>query len=354
MLRTTLLTVLSFVAFQASAKIWRVNNNTGISADFTTLQAAHNGAASGDTLHLEGSPSNYGGLTCTKNLVILGPGYFLDENPNTQSLAQTAKVTAVTFNVGSEGSQIMGLDFQGNTLTVQAHDIVIRRNRFSTTNGASSDYSCGDIRLYYLNTNSNIAVKNIIISQNYGVSISVNSASTGILITNNFISVNSHYGEGSTSGCLTAHANAILLIQNNIFRRGKLNVSNSSITNNIMWTGFFEGTANLVANNLAGGTQFGATNGNQASVTMTDVFVGTGTGISPDGQWKLKAGSPALGAGYGSTGANPIDAGMYSGQTPYVLAGQPPMPAIYFFENQPVGSNTDPIDVSIKVKSAGN
>ncbi|RZL18408.1 MAG: hypothetical protein EOO96_27415 [Pedobacter sp.] len=87
---------------------------------------------------------------------------------------------------------------------------------------------------------------------------------------------------------------------------------------------------------------------------MGTVFIGKGTGISSDGQWKLKAGSPAIGAGYGSTPTTPIDAGMFSGNTPYVLAGQPSMPSIYFFENQPVGSNSDPIDVTIKVKSAGN
>jgi len=67
--------------------------------------------------------------------------------------------------------------------------------------------------------------------------------------------------------------------------------------------------------------------------------------------FKLKAGSPALGAGYGSTAQNPVDAGMYGGSTPYVLSGIPAIPSIYFFANQPVGSNSDPIDVQIKVRS---
>ena len=50
------------------AKIWRVNNNIGITANFTTLQAAHDGAAAGDTVYLESSPTSYGGLNCTKKL----------------------------------------------------------------------------------------------------------------------------------------------------------------------------------------------------------------------------------------------------------------------------------------------
>ncbi len=32
----------------AQSKIWRVNNNPGVAADFTTALAAHNGAAAGD------------------------------------------------------------------------------------------------------------------------------------------------------------------------------------------------------------------------------------------------------------------------------------------------------------------
>jgi hypothetical protein len=84
---------------------------------------------------------------------------------------------------------------------------------------------------------------------------------------------------------------------------------------------------------------------------MSTVFVGAGEGISQDGQWKLRQGSPAIGAGFGSTSGSPIDAGMYGGQASYVLSGMPPVPSIYFFENQPIGSNTDPIDVTVKVKS---
>jgi hypothetical protein len=182
----------------------------------------------------------------------------------------------------------------------------------------------------------------------------VNNPSTGILITNNFIAVDGWQGDGSGGTCLGTHASAIVLVQNNIFRRGKIIAYNSNFTNNIMVNGFFEGTGNLYSNNIASGTQFGTANGNQDNVVMTNVFVGAGTGVSTDGQWKLKAGSPALGAGYGSTAQNPIDAGMYSGQNSYILAGMPPMPAVYSFEVQPIGSNSDPIDVKVKVKSAGN
>ena len=204
-----------------------------------------------------------------------------------------------------------------------------------------------------INTNSQtgLPLSNIVVSQNFGLTINVAAKATGILITNNYCATSSWYGEENTISALQADPTSICLVQNNIFRRGAVNVTNSSFTNNIMITGTFSGTGNLLANNLGNNTQFGSTNGNKQNVTMSSVFVGTGAGISTDGQYKLKVGSPAIGAGYGSTAGNQIDAGMFGGTRPYILAGLPPVPSVYFFENDPIGSNTDPITVNIKVKS---
>src|SRR4051812_28120195 len=118
MLKSTfsLICIVCLSVTSSYAKIWRVNNNPNVTADFTTLSAAHTGASSGDTLHLEGSPTSYGSMTCTKKLVIIGPGFFLSQNPNTQALKQTARVDNISFNVGSAGSEIMGLDFNGSSL----------------------------------------------------------------------------------------------------------------------------------------------------------------------------------------------------------------------------------------------
>ena len=121
-----------------------------------------------------------------------------------------------------------------------------------------------------------------------------------------------------------------------------------------MVAGSFEGAGNVVVNNIGNATQFGNANGNQQNVSMANVFVGAGENISPDGQWKLKAGSPAIGAAYGSTAEKPIDIGIFGNYTPYVLSGLPPIPTIYFIENEPIGSDTDPVSVTIKVKSVGN
>lgn len=340
-----------FFAFSASAKIWRVNNNSGVAADFTTLSAAHSGASSGDTLHLEASPTSYGSATFTKKLVVIGPGYFADQNPNTQATKQTAIVNSINLYAGAAGSVVSGLDFNGGSISVQASDVVIRRNKFSQANGANFDYYCGSITTYTNYQGDNAPVSNVIISQNFGVSINISNASTGILISNNYLSWNSYYGDATTNNVLVFHANAMGIVQNNIIRRGRVSINNSTITNNIMVAGSYSGSGNLVSNNLANASQFGTDNNNKANVDMGAVFLGSGTGISNDGQWKLASGSPAIGAGYGSTAQNPVDAGIYSGHTPYVLSGLPAVPSIYYFENKPVGSNSDPITVTIKVKS---
>jgi hypothetical protein len=115
-----------------------------------------------------------------------------------------------------------------------------------------------------------------------------------------------------------------------------------------MFVGFIDGSGNLISNNIANNTQFGNADGNKQNIDMATVFESTG---SYDAYFKLKAGSPAIGAGYGSTVQTPVDCGMFGGSTSYVLSGIPAIPSIYFFANQPVGSNSDPIDVQVKVRS---
>ena len=338
-----------FIVTNSFAKIWRVNNNSSVTANFTSLIAAHNSATvnAGDTLHLEASATSYGGLTITKKLTIIGPGYLLNENLNLQAVPLSAKVDAITINESGAGTVLIGLDFVNSNLQIFASNIVVRRCRFSS----ADDSQVGTINIYYHSTSSSIPANNIVIAENYGLIIMVNYPSSSILISNNYLTRHGFEGDGTTAEIIGMHANAVALIQNNIFRKGRVNASNSSLINNIMYAGSFVGSGNMVLNNIGNTTQFGNTDGNQESVVMSNVFLGAGTGISRDKQWQLKAGSPAIGAGNGSTPGSPIDCGMFGGHKPYVLSGIPPIPAIYSFTNQPVGSNTDPIDVTIKVRS---
>ena len=339
-----LIAVVTIISNAAFAKIWRVNNNTGVNANFTTLQDAHDGAASGDTIYLESSATNYGGLTCSKKLIIIGTGYLLDQNQGLQAFTLPSQVTTINLNSGSSGTIIDGIFVINiSTITINSlSDIIIRRCYFAYSGGTSIvDYYTGNIAI-------NGAGSNIFITQNFDVKISNSGTYTGILISNNYLAANGYAGDAATETCVQLSPTTVAIIKNNILRRGMLSASNSNISNNIMYSGSITGSGNLIANNIGNGTQFGTTDGNKSNVDMATVFELTG---SVDAAWKLKAGSPAIGAGYGSTNQNPVNCGMFGGSTPYALSGIPAIPSIYFFANQPVGSNSDPIDVQIKVKS---
>lgn len=335
------------LAMNSSARIIRVNNNPGTATQYTTLAAAHAAAVAGDTLHLEGSPNGYGSATIDKKLVIIGPGYYLAENPNSQYSPQSAKVGNIKMYTGSKGSVLMGLDFSGGELEIYSDGIIVKRNRFVRAYGNNSpENSVARITVGYLyprQGNEYIPVNNIFVLQNYGVSVDVNYASTGLLIANNYLLP--YYS------CLDMHANSDGIIRNNIFK-GSVIVSNgSTFQNNIMFSGTFSGTPMVFSNNMANQTQFGSINGNKGNVVMTTVFAGQGSLPYSDRQWVLKEGSPAKGAGYSDDPQVQVDAGMFGGQLPYVLAGLPSVPAIYHFEVTPIGSDTEPVNVTIKAKS---
>ena len=135
---------------QVDAKIWRVNNlsnydgstlwgdNFGGTAAYPVFNQINQAVAfgivnDGDTIHVEGSTANYAGATITKKLVIIGTGYFLTDNPKTNSNTLETKVRYFIFNANSEGSQVIGIRMVhgGNTadgiVYVNVSGITIKR-----------------------------------------------------------------------------------------------------------------------------------------------------------------------------------------------------------------------------------
>jgi hypothetical protein len=100
--------------------IWRVNNNPGKSCDFTNLTDALRSSEVkvGDTIHIEGSVTPYGKTpqtatncdTVRKRLVIIGPGYQLSDNPETQHNKESAKVRTIHIAPTAAGTVIAGLE----------------------------------------------------------------------------------------------------------------------------------------------------------------------------------------------------------------------------------------------------
>jgi hypothetical protein len=344
-MKTLLLIVFLFVVNLSFAKIWIVDSNTGSTAkDFTDLQAAHDGATAGDTLYLIGSPVNYisGELLVAKRLVIIGPGYFLNQNANLQANLNTALINntganAITFNAGSEGAVLMGVTLIG-TLTINANNILIKRNYISQSGTFD---------------NVLINASNIIVSQNYIYSyiatnstvIKISSGLSGILIANNYLHHNCSNGcGGGTLLALLSASTSSLEVSNNIFF-GYVTVANSLVQNNIALNTIFTSTASLVRNNSGtAGNYFPNGNGNNSNASdFTNAFVPTGTS---DGKWQLGASSLFIGTGYNGT-----DRGIFGGAEPYVLSGIPPIPTIYFLTAPTIGEKNTGLPVQIKVKS---
>ncbi len=314
MKKIILLAVCSLSLIIAQAKIWRVNNVPGIMADFTTAQAAHNGATANDTIYLESSPTSYGSLTTTKKLTWIGLGYFLPQNPGLQFHYNAGYISAIQVNPGSDGS---------------VFEINLTNSDFTIT-------SCANITLQRCYIESGLAVNgtsnHITINQCYlnvgngAMYIQPSSTQFDFVLTNNIIRTNQII--------INQNAYQVTVNNNTFFSNGNppnsgSTFDNATISNNIFYgvsttTLYDAGYPSNVTNNLwvqYNNPTFVGTNGNIFASTFASVFV---AGSSPDGQYKLVAGSPAIG-----TGAGGVDIGAYGGANPYILSMIPPIPTIY-------------------------
>jgi hypothetical protein len=302
----------------AYAGKWRINN-TGLQANFTTIQAAHDAITvlAGDTLYLESSVVGYGTLSSTKKLVIIGPGNFLGENDSTQYNLAPAMISATFFMAGSEGTIVTGVYFVGYVY-VNANNILFKRTRISSLDFSNNASNCVftqgyvDLRMYVYDGSSNIQISNSIFAHSaaYDASLTMYPSTSGT-ITNNIFNTN--------------HSVANATYRNNISTGAPGTFRDSFTTTN-----------SSISNNIGAGTQYPTGNGNQQNIDMTTVFTYTG---SSDGLWKLKAGSPAIGAGYGG-----VDCGVFGGSAPYVLSMLPTLPAIWLID-------INGLNVTVKAKS---
>ena len=303
------------------AKIWRVNN-TGVPADFTTAQAANDAGtvANGDTIHFEPSGTTYGNLLLNKRLVIIGNGYFLgsvltNSNPDLQANTATSIIDNLYVQGGGSSSVIMGMTFTTVYIgwLTPVNNLLFRRNRVTSV---LSFYTAG--------------TTNVQIMQCYfDGSIGQSGSHTNVMIANNII----------IQG-VTFDADDNGTFQNNILHATGIayasSFQNFTLRSNILLAGSISLTTCLVEFNLANATQFGTASGNQQNVDMSTAFAGYPTigSNSYDGRYILKAGSPAIAAGYGS-----VDCGAYGNTPTYVKSGMPDVPSIYKLSVPPIVTN---------------
>ena len=291
------------------AKIWRVNNNPGTLADFTTAQAANDnaGVLPGDSIHLEPSITSYGDLTCTKRLIWFSIGNFLAIHPNEEYSLNAGRIDLLTADAAGSNNSVFHINAGAANISASG----IRLDR-CLLNG-----------LFQIGLGGT-SIKMVIINSYLKSLVAVYFADS-ITITNNIIESALTVSSNCTYAAITQ--NVI-----NAHAAGGNNISNSRVENNIFNQATFAYTFTncTVQYNMSGlAGILPAGNHNQNAIDMSTVFVDN-NGID-DASFVLKAGSPAIGAGSGSPAS---DLGAFGGSSPFKLAMQPAIPSIYYIRTQ--------------------
>lgn len=331
--KTFTLSLFAFLISSVSfAKIWRVNNNAGVSANFTTAQAAVSSASvvNGDTLHFEGNSVSYGDISdLNKSLVLIGAGYYLNNwtspvqfNPNSAKIDNISKISALNV-------QLIGIEFS----SVYLYSSNFQMSR-CLVNSA----------LYLYGTSNNVAIRQNWIGSIYGSGAEV---VTNLILSNNLISSYIYFYGGNDNG---------IIEYNNFGVSGytslNLGDANFSFRNNIIVgasSGFGNFANSSVEYNMAEGNLLPAGFNNQNNVSMTGnaVFVNNSY-VAPynDKNFMLSTNSPAKTAGAGGT---PI--GSYASTNSYIPSGIPPIPTIYSLSLPSATATGSTIQVTFSSKS---
>lgn len=357
----------------ASATVYRVNNLPGVSANFSTMSAAISAASVDDTLYVEGSYLSYGVVTLTKRLVIIGTGYFLTDNSQTQAYPNSSRFDRLVITAaGAAGSTVTGIHVENTSSSVTT-------NPFAMVDITANNVSL--VRCYFHQAASvpastwtgatlRISANNTVVTQCFiyqsrvttttGTGFDVYAvrieSGNGIVLSNNIIKLGAKTTvyDVLTQRAINMSTNSSANIINNVIM-GRMDVYNSVFQNNIQIIGSVTASSsfnqsgsfpNVVNNNIGNSTQFGAANGNQSNVNMTNVFTYTPGNENVDNHYMLKAGSPAIAAGISGE-----DCGAYGGQGAFKLSVIPSIPAIFQAAIPATGNTSDGITINIKSKA---
>ncbi len=131
MKKTIVFAVAAMLTLGANARILRVNNTSGSSAPYQTIEAALEAANEGDTIMVDASTQTYGLVDIAKRVVVLGPGYWLAENGITEEGPSYAMLGSGVQNptITAEGVVIKGMSFYRG-ITIKAPKAVINKCLF--------------------------------------------------------------------------------------------------------------------------------------------------------------------------------------------------------------------------------
>ena len=291
----------------AHAKIWRVNNNAGVSANFTTITSAvaNSSVVNGDTLYVEGSATNYDGVTLTKRLVVIGTGYLLSgagSNTGLQFNPNPSTLGNVTLDSLASGSTFVGLTI----------------NAYMNSNVDNITFARCSLNLQQFNFIPNsFAISNLLVKQCKAyVALNTFKVENPQVINCIFVSSQAQLGN-----CING------LFRNNTLITGGATLNNCYVSNNVFSSSSLTLSNCLVKYNVSNQNNLPdpVLNNNKVNQNAALFFLG---GASADSQYQLGASSPALTAGEPINGITP-DAGAFGTADPYRLSGIPAIPAIY-------------------------
>ena len=363
------ISVLAFYSANAQ-NIINVNNiASGVIADYTTLQDAVTNAQAGDIIYLYPSSISYGNVTIDKQVTIIGPGYWVLNNPSLGILTYAGNgiINDITIGAAGSGTMITGCDFNYMAADGVGNMVVSRcrvRNRIYLKN-TSNVLVEGN---YFDQVNNN---NNGSLTDDNWMHLSANTNNNSLIVRANlFYAYNEYSHDGN---CIQSKNDRYLdniligttsnaIVENNVFR-DRCHFNNSIIRNNIFLmtdqlasyeNGCFDNpisynssTCNLTYNVLVK-NQTGLPPSNKINVDINSLFEGYPTqgSRSFDDRFMLKAGSPAIGAGAGG-----IDCGAFDGVSPYRLSGLPFIPVVYELNGPSQGTSIEGIDVNVKLRS---
>lgn len=317
--------ILTLTATPLAAAILTVDNKPGSVAMFTNLQDAYNAAQQDDMIVLAASPTSYGNIFVYKRLHFRGPGYLLNQNgvPGTELAGNQAQLSlALTSDniLGtSTGSTVAELRVGGSVGSVSA----------------TFDKCFIDL----MNVSGSVSI-----TRSYISSISADGAKGSVTIRDSISTSEINLPSSSNNGTGIGTVDRCVLV---ILRGDRVgNTVTSSIIVNDNWSAatFAGNYKDSISHCMAvGGSFLPGGNNNINGANLQDVFLATG---SDDARWRLKAASPALGAGLDG-----VDLGAFGGVQPYILSGLPSKPRLTRFIAPAVATEASGLRIELEAKS---
>ncbi len=310
-----------------------IDNNSGSTTTYQTIQAAHDAATAGDIIYVQPSGTSYGAVTIDKELTIVG-----------RSHSETSKVSQIdAIIIRSSDVTLKGLSFSSLYPQSSGAPIAPPFERLTISECKASSVQLGEGYAAPTVTMDDIVVRGCVLtSSNY-----IYEDATNVLFSNNIF---------TSGGPLSIYNTTSAVIANNVFKfESNLNLYNynpsgTAILYNNMFisnysldaTVYFSaadfnlsnnltynyGAGNVVFANQSGGTYLDSNTLVDTDPLFTDVdntilysFAGTGT-YNPttriEDDLTLQATSPALTGGGGGT-----EMGLYNNGFLYNTIGNP-------------------------------